>query len=145
VESEKADVRAFVEALEFVRKAVHAADPTLAPLGEIHVAVLRGRMPRKGVIGEFDYSVHGFGCRFEDADNRDIDVDFLQDGQAVFDSWRVGGFIASLPGRADPKRGDFDAACEELVAEGVLLSPRPGWFAVPEHSRRPLAEPADSC
>lgn len=35
------------------------------------------------------FQIHGRGCRFELESGADIDVDWDEDGRAVFDSWRL--------------------------------------------------------
>src|SRR4051812_47784206 len=51
----------FIEAVEFVRKSVPAAEPVLFALPEITAAVRAGRLARRGAIGGIRYGVHGFG------------------------------------------------------------------------------------
>ncbi|ACL38944.1 hypothetical protein Achl_0949 [Pseudarthrobacter chlorophenolicus A6] len=42
------------------------------------------------------FHLHGVGCRFELDSGEDLDVDWDDDGRAVFDSWRILMFARSI-------------------------------------------------
>lgn len=51
---------------------------------------LGGKPVRSGELVDIGhFQIHGRGCRFELASGEDIDVDWDEDGRAVFDSWRI--------------------------------------------------------
>lgn len=55
------------------------------------------------------FKLHGRGCQFELESGADLDVDWDDQGRAVFDSWRILMYARSV-GRADVSRDDLRAA-----------------------------------
>lgn len=52
---------------------------------------------RSGRLDEWcAFHLHGRGCRFELDTGEDLDVDWDDDGRAVFDSWRILMFARSI-------------------------------------------------
>ncbi|WP_418057503.1 DUF6896 domain-containing protein [Pimelobacter simplex] len=85
-----------------------------------------GRPPvRTGVLdGRVRFQLHGIGCRFELDDGTDVDVDWDDNGYAVFDSWRILMYAHSI-GDERVERDELRVAAAEHPR---LTQVTPDWF-----------------
>nr|WP_251060023.1 hypothetical protein [Streptomyces sp. ISL-100] len=86
-----------------------------------------GRISRRGQVGEYEYVVHGVGCRLVGPDGAEVDVDFV-DGTEAFDFWRLRRYGESLSPPTAPPPEELLAAISSLTP--LITEVRPGWFAV---------------
>ncbi|MGW2257734.1 DUF6896 domain-containing protein [Streptomyces sp. NPDC001780] len=127
------EVEAYMRALSRVHEAVQISYPESRALACI-LRLYRSRaLGKDGFIHEdIGYHIHGSGCLFVEANGAEVDVDFLDEGVAIFDAWRVRRFSVSigeeLPGGLD----GISAECRNLVLRGRLVEPCGGWFSVVE-------------
>jgi hypothetical protein len=72
---------------------------------------------RSGVLNDLgSFKLHGFGCGFELTTGEELDVDWrLEDGKAVFDSWRILMFATSA-GVENIEREDLRLAASQNPA-----------------------------
>jgi hypothetical protein len=114
--------------LRTVLEALRAEFSDLVRLSDILAMTRSKAIPRSGAIaGDLEYQVHGRGILIIDAIGREVDFDFLPDGSAIFDAWRVLRFSS----RAAESATAIDAECRRLVSENLLVEPVPGWFSTP--------------
>ncbi|MFJ6149275.1 DUF6896 domain-containing protein [Micromonospora profundi] len=130
----------FLEALSALRAALLQSGPDLENLGQLVAEARKGGIQRSGVLGGVEYQVHGRGVLMVDAVGREVDVDLLPDDSAVFDPWRLLRFSNQSQGAGSEVGHCAEQVCRELVREGVLREPIPGWFCaanepVPRRSR----------
>ncbi|WP_330464121.1 DUF6896 domain-containing protein [Micromonospora zamorensis] len=132
-------VVAFLEALNMLRGSVLQGVPHLATLGQLIGAARQGVIPRSGVIGNIEYQIHGRGVLMIDVSGREVDVDFLPDGSAIFDPWRILRFSRQPEGLGQEVGRFVEGVCRTLVVEDVLREPVAGWFCAtdePVHQER---------
>ncbi|MFE5952612.1 DUF6896 domain-containing protein [Streptomyces massasporeus] len=123
------EIEAYLQALSRVRGTVQRHHPgarDLIGLFSLH----RSRAAEKsGSIFDIEYTFHGSGCLFIDANDAEIDVDF-QNGREIFDAWRVRRFSTSAGIERQASLEGILNACRFLVTQGRLSEPRTGWFSV---------------
>ena len=118
----------YVSALRVVIDSLRAEFSDLVRLSDILAMAKSKVVPRGGVIGgDLEYQVHGRGILIVNAMGREVDFDFMPDGSAIFDAWRVLRFSPE----ADEAAMAIEAECRRLVRENLLVEPIPGWFSYP--------------
>lgn len=121
-------VRAFVRQLKAVRALVEATY-SVTPAGLFQL-VSSGQLARTGrVEPDYEYSVHGYGCRFLSDSEVLVDVDFDSQGRERFDAWRIWMYSSSSDGHSDLTREQLDQACSGLSERGELIDHGGGWFS----------------
>lgn len=125
------EIEGYLQALFRVRSAVLRCCPGTEGLAGL-LSLRRSRVIEKtGVICEgLEYDFHGSGCLFVEVDGSEVDIDFLEEGQEVFDAWRVRRFSVSVGKESSGSLEDISAECRSLVSRGRLAEPRDGWFSV---------------
>jgi hypothetical protein len=78
-------------------------------------------------IGSFE--LHGFGCRVEFDSGEAIDFDWNDDGDEIFEEWRLKYYAESI-GASDVSCTALIAACGRLVDAGILEEDEEGWFRI---------------
>jgi len=90
-----------------------------------------GEISRTGTLaGLGKYSFHGIGCLVVTNDEKEIDFDWGEHGEVLFDGWRVRRFVESV-GPSGPSQEALVAACNQLVLEGRLTRKDEQFFALP--------------
>jgi hypothetical protein len=91
---------------------------------------IQREIPREAKLDNgLEYAVHGVGCRFTTSTGLEVDVDVDNDGNEIFESWRLFNFANSDPAFGELSVDDLTAAALRLARSGELRQVRPGWFA----------------
>jgi hypothetical protein len=124
------EVEKYLQALSRVRGTVQLRYP--GPQGlAVLLHMYRSRSIDKSglILDGLGYSVHGSGCLFVEGNGAEVDVDFLEGGVEVFDSWRIRRLSMSAGEEYSGSLEEITAACRDLVSQGCLTEPRSGWFS----------------
>lgn len=97
-------------------------DSATTPLMGRNAAGEGSRVGRIEGLGAYQF--HGVGCRVEMDSGEEVNFDWDEAGDPVFDAWRLRGYAESL-GVVDIAEPDFVVACRHLVGQGILEE-RPG-------------------
>ncbi|MFD4218227.1 DUF6896 domain-containing protein [Streptomyces griseus] len=126
------EVAEYIKALTRVQSDVLQNLPDLgASLASILRRVRAGQFPKEGKLANgIEYLVHGSGCLFVSVDGHEIDVDFLANGNPVFDAWRIERFSLSRGFTPVSTAEELTRACRLMVSSGTLEEASRGWFAV---------------
>ncbi|MET7877745.1 DUF6896 domain-containing protein [Micromonospora profundi] len=130
----------FLDGLGALRAALLQSGADLETLGQLVTEARKGGVQRSGILRGVEYQVHGRGVLMVDAVGREVDVDLLPDDSAIFDPWRLLRFSNQPEVAGSEVSRCVEQVCRELVKEGVLREPTPGWFCaadepVPRRSR----------
>ncbi|MEV0701016.1 hypothetical protein AB0I53_24310 [Saccharopolyspora sp. NPDC050389] len=125
------EVEAYLQALSRVRGTVQRCHPGVGGLADLLRQYRSRAMEKAGTICEgLEYNFHGSGCLFIEADGAEVDVEFLEEGLEVFDSWRVKRFSMSVEKEPSRSLEELAEVCRSLVSQGRLTEPRSGWFSI---------------
>jgi hypothetical protein len=124
-------VQGYLDDLRRVRAAVLSGAPEFGDsLKSVWTRIRAGELPRTGELpGGFHYRAHGAGCRFTDADDVEVDIDFTEDGVEMFDSWRVEMNARSRGFDDSVRREDLSSA---LAHSGQVTVVKDGWYTLVE-------------
>jgi hypothetical protein len=123
------EIEAYLKALSLVRGTVQRHHPEAQDLISLFRLHRSRAVEESGSIFDIEYTFHGSGCLFTDANDAEIDVDF-QNGREIFDAWRVRRFSTSTGIELPASLEDILNACRFLAAQGRLSESRTGWFSV---------------
>lgn len=130
--------------VELVLAFIEAARRALALLRENYAGVERaarrglvayprsgGDGIRSGPLGDGgEFSLHGIGCLFDLASGETVDIDWNQDGEPIFDAFRLQAYARSVGQRGRWTDQELRDAASWLVSAGELNTGVNGWFAI---------------
>ncbi|MFJ7291904.1 DUF6896 domain-containing protein [Streptomyces collinus] len=125
------EVEAYLQALSRVRGAVQRCCPGGGGLlGLLRLYRSQAMKKAGNICDDIAYDFHGSGCLFIEVDGSEVDVEFLDEGPEVFDSWRVRRFSMSVEKESSASLEEIAEVCRSLVSQGRLAEPRSGWFSI---------------